>query len=193
MPGGNTRTTSFHPPYPIVFERGHGPWLWDVDGRRYVDLFYNGLSIIHGHGYQPITHALSDVATQGTAWSGASRIQTEFAEHLRDRLSMDALVRFANSGSEACMLAVKIARRVTGRPLILKFEHAYHGSYTDLETGLYGRGELPDRVVLAQFSDVASCEAAFERHGSHIAAVIFEPLMFTGRVNHPRGRVPHRC
>src|SRR5436190_21786118 len=59
MPGGNTRTTSFHPPYPVVFERGNGPWLRDVDGCRYIDLFNNGLSLIHGHAYRPIRQAMA--------------------------------------------------------------------------------------------------------------------------------------
>ena len=73
MPGGNTRTTSFHPPYPVVIERGAGPWLWDVDGRRYVDLFCNGLSLIHGNAYEPARRAIATTLPSGTAWSGASR------------------------------------------------------------------------------------------------------------------------
>ena len=185
MPGGNTRTTSYHPPYPVVFESGKGPWLRDADGRRYVDLFYNGLSLIHGHAYGPLCEAAEGVVRHGTAWSGASRAQIGLAEALRKRLPGQPLARFTNSGSEAGMLAVKVARRATGRDLILKFTHAYHGMYPELEAGLYGQGEIAGTTALAQFGDIESCRAAFERHRGRIAAVIYEPLMFTGRVVTP--------
>lgn len=185
MPGGNTRTTSFHPPYPVVFERGVGPWLRDVDGHRYVDLFNNGLSLIHGHAFRPVRQAMARAIVIGTAWSGASRAQVEFAELLKRRIPGGACVRFTNTGSEAAMLAVQIARRVTGRPLVLKFERAYHGSYPDLEAGLYGQREMMGRVALARFNDLDSYRQAFAQHGTAIAAVIYEPVMFTGRVVTP--------
>ena len=107
LPGGNTRTTSFHPPYPVVFARGDGPWLWDVDNRRYVDLFCNGLSLIHGNNYGPAREAIQTAIQRGTAWSGTSREQIAFAGLLQGRLTAMELVRFTNSGSEAGMLAVK--------------------------------------------------------------------------------------
>jgi glutamate-1-semialdehyde 2,1-aminomutase len=182
MPGGNTRTTTFHAPYPVVFRRGEGPWLFDADGHRYVDLFYNGLSLIHGHGYGPVAEAMAPILRSGTAWSGASEAQIEFAELLTRRVPGAGQLRFTNSGSEAAMLAVKLARRATARDTILKFRYAYHGSFPDLEAGLYGNGELGDRVALAEFNDMGSVERAFERHGERIAAVIYEPVMFTGRV-----------
>ena len=115
MPGGNTRTTTFHPPYPVVFEHAEGPWLWDADGHRYADLFFNGLSLIHGHAYRPISEAMAPVLDSGMAWSGASLPQIDFAEMLVSRIPTAEQVRFANSGSEAGMVAVKIARRVRGR------------------------------------------------------------------------------
>ena len=101
MPGGNSRTTSFHPPYPVVLERGDGPWLWDVDKRRYVDLFCNGLSLIHGNNYSPAREAIQSAMQRGTAWSGASREQIAFAELLCGRIEAMELLRFTNSGSEA--------------------------------------------------------------------------------------------
>lgn len=185
MPGGNTRSTSFHLPYPVVFERGEGAWLWGVDSNRYLDLFYNGLSIIHGHGYEPIRRAMIEAAARGTAWSGSSRAQIDYAELLRDRVLPEGLVRFTNSGSEAAMVAVKLARTATGRPLVLKFERAYHGCYPDLEAGLYGQGEIAGRTVLARFNDAASLERALDLHGPRVAAVVYEPVLFTGRVVPP--------
>jgi glutamate-1-semialdehyde 2,1-aminomutase len=185
MPGGNTRTTTYHAPYPVVFSSGQGARLTDLDGRDYVDLFYNGLSLIHGHAYEPIEEAAAEIFEIGTAWSGASVPQVEFAEMLCRRIPGNNLVRFTNSGSEAGILAVKIARKVTGRDLILKFDHAYHGMYPDLEAGLYRQGEIRGTTVLAGFNDFASCEAAFAKHRGKVAAVIYEPVMFTGRVIAP--------
>jgi glutamate-1-semialdehyde 2,1-aminomutase len=188
MPGGNTRTTTFHPPYPVVFAHGKGPWLTDVDGRKYVDLFFNGLSLIHGHAFGPVTMAAAGAFEGGTAWSGASAKQIAFAELLHRRIPGAPLIRFTNSGSEATMLAVKIARHITGRPLILKFIGAYHGLYPDLEAGLYGFGEKPDATLIAPFNDLISCEKVLERHDGRVAAVIYEPVLYTGRVVTPDPR-----
>jgi glutamate-1-semialdehyde 2,1-aminomutase len=185
LPGGNTRTTSFHPPYPVVFARGDGPWLWDVDNRRYVDLFCNGLSLIHGNNYGPAREAIQSAIQRGTAWSGTSREQIAFAELLQGRLTAMELVRFTNSGSEAGMLAVKAARHVTGRPYIVKSIGAYHGSYPDLEAGLYGQGDLQGRALVAPFNDLASYERLMAQHGREVAAIVIEPVLVTGRVVPP--------
>jgi glutamate-1-semialdehyde 2,1-aminomutase len=185
MPGGNTRTTSFHPPYPVVFERGEGAWLWDVDGRRYVDIFCNGLSLIHGNNHAPAREAIETAMRRGNAWSGASRDQVAYAEMLQSRIKTMELVRFTNSGSEAGMLAVKAARQFTGRPYIVKSVGAYHGSYPDLEAGLYGIGDLPGRALVAVFNDLASYERIMAQHGSQVAAIVIEPVLVTGRVVAP--------
>ena len=185
MPGGNTRTTSFHPPYPLVIERGEGPWVWDVDKRRYLDLFCNGLSLIHGHAYAPVTAAISEALQRGTAWSGASREQIAYAELLTGRIATMARLRFTNSGSEAGLLAVKAARHITGRPLIVKAVGAYHGCYEDLEAGLYGRGDLAGRALVAPFNDLDGFERVMKRHGSNVAALVIEPVLVTGRVVAP--------
>ncbi|MGA2188966.1 MAG: aminotransferase class III-fold pyridoxal phosphate-dependent enzyme [Steroidobacteraceae bacterium] len=185
MPGGNTRTTSFHPPYPVVIERGDGAWLWDVDQRRYVDLFCNGLSLIHGNNHAPAREAIQGAMQRGMAWTGASREQLAFAELLCDRIAAIELLRFTNSGSEAGMLAVKAARRITGRPCIVKSVGAYHGSYPDLEAGLYGMGDLDGRAFVAPFNDIASYERVMARHGNQVAAIVIEPVLVTGRVVAP--------
>jgi glutamate-1-semialdehyde 2,1-aminomutase len=185
LPGGNTRTTSFHPPYPVVIERGDGPWLWDVDKRRYVDLFCNGLSLIHGNNYGPSREAIQTTMQRGTAWSGTSREQIAYAEYLRDRVKAMELVRFTNSGSEAGMLAVKAARHVTGRPYIVKSMGAYHGSYPDLEAGLYGQHDLQGRAFVATFNDLHSYERVMAQHGKEVAAIVIEPVLVTGRVVPP--------
>jgi glutamate-1-semialdehyde 2,1-aminomutase len=185
MPGGNTRTTSFHPPYPIVVERGEGAWLLDADGRRYVDLFCNGLSLIHGNNYGPAREAIRSSMQRGTAWSGASRDQIAYAELLQGRIKALELLRFTNSGTEAGMLAVKAARHVTGRPYIVKSVGAFHGSYPDLEAGLYGQGDLAGRALVGTFNDLDSYERVMAQHGRQVAAIVIEPVLVTGRVVAP--------
>jgi glutamate-1-semialdehyde 2,1-aminomutase len=166
-------------------ERGAGPWLWDVDGRRYVDLFCNGLSLVHGNAYEPARQAIESALRTGSAWSGASRAQIAYAELLRERIPALELLRFTNSGSEAGMLAVKAARHVTGRTHILKSIGAYHGSYPDLEAGLYGRGDLEGRAFAAPFNDLTAYERIMALHGKDIAAIVIEPVLVTGRVVPP--------
>ena len=191
MPGGSTRTVGWFAPYPVVFDHGDGAFLYDVDGHDYVDLFGNGLSLIHGHCYPPLRAAAEAVFGRGTAWSGSSLQQIEFAELLRDRIPGGELVRFANTGTEAAMLAVKLARRATGRPGIVKAWAAYHGSYDDLEAGLHGQGEIADRVWLAEFGDLASFRRVLSAHAGKVAAVLVEPVMFTGVVTPtPDGFLP---
>jgi glutamate-1-semialdehyde 2,1-aminomutase len=185
MPGGNTRTASFYPPYPVVIERGDGPWVWDVDGRRYVDMFCNGLSLIHGHNYAPVREAIEAALPRGTAWAGASRDQIAYAELLTRRLPALERLRFTNSGSEAGMIAVKAARHFTGRPYLLKFIGAYHGSYPDLEAGLYGQADIPGRALTARFNDIEGFERVMSKHGHEIAAIVVEPVLVTGRVAAP--------
>lgn len=185
MPGGNTRTASFYPPYPVVIERGDGPWVWDVDGRRYVDMFCNGLSLIHGHDFPPVRAAIEAALPRGTAWAGASRDQIAYAELLTQRLPAMERLRFTNSGSEAGMLAVKAARHHTGRPYLLKFTGAYHGSYPDLEAGLYGQADIPGRAFTVPFNDLRAIERVMSTHGDDIAGIVIEPVLVTGRVVAP--------
>jgi glutamate-1-semialdehyde 2,1-aminomutase len=185
MPAGSTRTFGFFRPYPVAFERGAGSHLWDVDGNRYIDFAYNGLSLIHGHAYGPAVDAVRAALARGSAWPGTSREQVAFSELLVDRIAGADQIRFANTGTEATMLGVKLARHVTGRPLVLKAWDAYHGSFDDLEAGLGGRGELPGRALLARFGDLDSFEQKLAAHKDEIAAVVFEPIMYTDHVVAP--------
>ena len=185
MPSGITRTLAWFAPYPIVFERGAGASVFDVDCNRYIDMFSNGLSLMHGHAYAPIDAALREALSRGTAWPGASDAQIDFADLLCARVSGAEQVRFTNTGTEATMLAVKLARHTTGRAVVVKAWDAYHGSYDDLEVGLQGQGELPSRVALARFGELSSYEAALARNAGNVAAIIVEPVQYTGVVTPP--------
>ena len=185
MTRGLTRTLSWFAPYPVVFEHGSGAIISDADGNDYVDLFGNGLSVIHGHAYPPIVDALTSALRRGSAWPGASDAQIDFAELLCARVPGAERVRFANTGTEATMLGVKLARVTSGRSLIIKAWDAYHGSYDDLEAGLNGQGEVPGRVALAKFGEIDSYRDALERHPGQVAAIIVEPVQYTGVVTAP--------
>ncbi len=185
MPSGITRTLAWFAPYPIVFERGSGTSVFDVDGHRYLDMFSNGLSLMHGHAYAPIDAALREALSRGTAWPGASDAQVDFAELLCARVPGAEQIRFTNTGTEATMLAVKLARYTTGRPVVIKAWNGYHGSYDDLEVGLQGQGEDPGRVALATFGELDTYKAALERNAGNVAAIIVEPVQYTGVVTPP--------
>jgi glutamate-1-semialdehyde 2,1-aminomutase len=132
-----------------------------------------------------VNAAISEALRRGSAWSGASREQIAYAELLRDRIKAIELLRFTNSGSEAGMLAVKAARHITGRPLLVKAVGAYHGCYEDLEAGLYGRGDLEGRALVAPFNHLDGFERIMKKHGSRVAALVIEPVLVTGRVVAP--------
>jgi glutamate-1-semialdehyde 2,1-aminomutase len=185
MPSGITRTLAWFAPYPIVFERGTGASVFDVDGNRYLDMFSNGLSLMHGHAYGPIDEALREALSRGTAWPGASDAQVDFAELLCARIPGAEQVRFTNTGTEATMLAVKLARHLSGRPVVIKAWEAYHGSYDDLEVGLQGQDEQPGRVALASFGEIDTYAAALQRNAGKVAAIIVEPVQYTGVVTPP--------
>jgi glutamate-1-semialdehyde 2,1-aminomutase len=182
MVRGITRGWGYHRPYPIVGARGEGPYLFDLDGNRYVDLANNGLSLIHGHAFPPVVEALKVAVERGSGWLVASEDQIDFAQLLCERIEAYERVRFTNSGTESGMLAVKVARTFTERPAVLKAIDGFHGSFDDLEVGLYDRPEIPGRVYLAEFGNAEAFEAKLAKHGDEIAAVVLEPLMFSGLV-----------
>lgn len=182
MVRGWTRGWGYHRPYPFVGAYGAGPNLFDLDGNRYVDLANNGLSLIHGHAFPPVVEAVQAAVQRGSGWLVSSEDQIAFARMLCQRIAAFERVRFTNSGTEAGMVAVKVARTWTGRPALLKAIDGFHGSYDDLEVGLYERPAIPGRVYLAPFGDAAAFERVLEERGHEIAAVVLEPLMFSGLV-----------
>jgi glutamate-1-semialdehyde 2,1-aminomutase len=186
MPGGDTRTTTYHRPYPLTIARADGAFLFDADGNRYVDLLGNYTSLVHGNAYPPIVEAATKAARGGTAWPARSEAQVELAELICSRIDTIERVRFCNSGTEAGMLAAQLARRLTGRKFVLMARHGYHGSYDDLELGLLGHDG--ERTTLGAFGDAASFEKVLDERGSEIAAVFLEPVMGSaGMVAPPPG------
>jgi glutamate-1-semialdehyde 2,1-aminomutase len=183
--GGVSRNFGYHIPYPVVNDRGAGARLIDVDGNEYIDFAYNGMSLIHGHAFLQVVETITETVQHAWAWPGSNVAQIEFAELLRARIPGVDQVRFTNSGSEANMLAVKLARHYQGRQLILKAGSAYHGTYPDLEAGLHGQGEIHERTIIRPFGDTQAFIDAIRTHRERLAAVIVEPVLITGGVVPP--------
>ena len=117
--------------YPLFIQRGEGSHIYDVDGNRYVDwmMAYGALPL--GHVHPRIVEAVSEAAASGTLFAAATEIEVEVAELIRQLVPGAELVRFANTGTEAAMAAIRLARGYTGKPKFIKFEGHYHGWYDD--------------------------------------------------------------
>jgi glutamate-1-semialdehyde 2,1-aminomutase len=183
MPGGDTRTSIYYQPYPLTIVRGEGASIWDTDGNCYIDLLGNYTSLVHGHAYPPIVEAIVRAARSGTAWAARSPAQVQLAELLCERIASVEQVRFCNSGSEAGMLAAQLARRITGRKLLLMARQGYHGSYDDLESGF--AQQHGERTLLADFGNSEAFERILRERGDQIAAVFLEPVLGAGGIITP--------
>lgn len=186
LPGGNTRTTIFHDPHPVYLTRGDGCRVWDADGVERIDFISNYTSLVHGHCHPAVVEAVQRQASRLLSAAGPSELEVALAERIRERLPSIELVRFANSGTEATMLALRAARAFTGRETVLAFAGAYHGTH-DLAVaiparataGASGRGVPKDvsrSLVVAPYNDVDATRALVEPQLDDLAAVIVEPV-----------------
>lgn len=175
LPGGETRAVTTYPPYPVIIAEGQGAWLTDLDGHRYLDLVNNYTSLVHGSAFGPVTDELTALLPRGLAFASPHLHQIALAELLTRRLPSVQRVRFTNSGTEASLLAARIAARATGRRRLLLFDGAYHGS-----AALFLPGS-PD-VVRAPWNDADAVAALLAEPGHEIAAVFAEPFLGAGGV-----------
>jgi len=194
LPGGNTRTTIFHDPYPVYVARGEGCRVWDADGVERIDFISNYTSLILGHCHPRVVDAVQRQATRLMSVAAPSELEIELAERIRERLPSVERIRFANSGTEATMLAFRAARAFTGRSKVAVFAGGYHGSHdyaasipADPFTSPGAPGvpnAVAETVVVAPFDDVDGTLAALDPHADELAAVIVEPVLGSGGV-HP--------
>ena len=174
---------------PIVFAKGSGPEITDVDGRRFLDFVGSWGPLILGHAHPEVVEAISDASRHGTTFGAPCRAEIELAELVVDSYPGIEAVRFVSSGTEATMSAIRLARGVTGRDRIIKFAGCYHGHADHLlvaaGSGLTTFGRPDSAGVPADFAsltqvldldDEDSLEATFSREGERIAAVIVEPM-----------------
>jgi glutamate-1-semialdehyde 2,1-aminomutase len=170
LPGGDSRSTVFYPPYPAVLVSGEGCRVTDLDGNRLLDFSGNHSVLVHGYRHPAIVAATRAQLELGSCFSGPTEAQLRFAQHLVERIPSLRRVRFTSSGTEAVMMALRAARRHTGRPLVAKLEGGYHGT-ADPVMG----HDHPELVVLPA-DDAAQAVAVLERRASEIAAVVVEPV-----------------
>ena len=186
IPGGNTRSLAHFPPYPLAISHGSGCRIRDVDGNEFVDLLNNYTATIHGHAVPAINEAMSRQAALGTVFPAPGEAQAELAERIVGRVTSVEKVRFANSGTEAVMMAVRAARAFTGREMVIKAEGGYHGMWEQLPVVLPRNpsGATPQGVRalvrMVDYNDVTGLEAAMEESAPDVAAIILEPVTGTG-------------
>jgi hypothetical protein len=188
IPGGNTRSLAFFPPYPLVISSGSGCRIKDADGNEFIDLLNNYTASVHGHALPAINEAMSKQAALGTVFPAPGELQAELAERLVARVASVEKVRFANSGTEAVMMAVRGARAFTGREKIIKAEGGYNGMWEQVPISWLQdphRAAMPERVRelvrMVDYNDVGQLEAAMQEDGDEVAAIILEPVTGTAR------------
>lgn len=176
LPGGNSRTTVFVAPHPPYALRGEGFRLWDADGHELIDLQSNYTSLVHGHAFPPVVRAASEALSAGSAFGLPTAAEVRLAEHLRARMPWTERWRFAGSGSEAVMMAVRAARAASGRELLVRFTGCYHGSWDEVvpaaAAGLPADAQAD--VVALPFGDAEALLDALERRGEQMACVLLD-------------------
>ncbi len=176
LPGGNTRTILFYPPFPLCIERAEGARVYDADGHGYDDFVGEYTAGLYGHSHPVIMTAARAAQDDGIVFCGPNRFEAELASELCRRFESCERVRFTNSGTEANLLAITAARAFTGRTHILAFDGGYHGGvFLFNEAGR--RVNAPYPFVTAPFNDIEQALARIEQHKHELAAVLIEPVM----------------
>ncbi|MCL5959807.1 MAG: aspartate aminotransferase family protein [Chloroflexi bacterium] len=196
IPGGTSRLHYYFKPYPIYAQSGAGCRLTDVEGVQRLDFLNNMTSLIHGHANPAIKQALFEQIERGTAFSEPAEPELKLAKLLCERVKTVEKVHFRNSGTEAVMMSIKLARAFTGRSKIAKFEGFYHGYYdygqvsyattpanwgpAEAPASVASSGGLADSVekdvLVLPFNNRDAVERLLSQHGSSLAAVIVDPL-----------------
>ena len=204
MPNGVASNFQAGHPYPVYLSKGQGSKVWDVDGTEYID-FHGGFGVnVVGHAHPKIVEAIRKVADQGIHFAVTTETTVALAEAICERFQLEQM-RFVNSGTEATMDAIRVARAATGRDLLVKMEGSYHGHhdsvlfsvvpeadvlglrhnvdqqgrtwYTTEPTSKGVPRALWDTVIVVPFNDANAVEQAFADNPDRIAGVILEPVM----------------
>jgi glutamate-1-semialdehyde 2,1-aminomutase len=194
LPGGVAHDVRYMRPHPIYVERAAGALKWDSDGNEYVDYQGGHGALILGHSHPEVTARATEQLARGTHYGANHALDTRWAELITSMVPSAEMVRFTSSGTEATMMAMRIARAATGRPLLMRFKGHFHGWHDHVAFGVGNHFDgsatpgvldsLAENVVLVTPNDFSGLAQAMEAHGSQIAAAIIEP---TGSIY---GQVP---
>ncbi|MCM3730914.1 glutamate-1-semialdehyde 2,1-aminomutase [Fictibacillus nanhaiensis] len=192
MPGGvNSPVRAFKSVNmdPVFMERGKGSKIYDIDGNEYIDYVLSWGPLILGHADEAVVRALKETAERGTSFGAPNEMETELAKLVIERVPSIEVVRMVNSGTEATMSALRLARGYTGRSKIVKFEGCYHGHGDSLlikagsgvaTLGLPDSPGVPEGIaqntITVPYNDLESLQVAFDQFGEDIACVIVEPV-----------------
>src|SRR6266496_678446 len=174
---------------PLFIECGKGPYLYDVAGNRYIDYVLSWGPLITGHAHPNIVKAIQEAAEKGTSYGAPSPLEIQLAKSVMEFMSNIEMIRFVNSGTEATMSALRLARAYTKRDKIIKFDGCYHG-HGDMLLVKAGSGVvtlgLPDSpgvpaatvkdTLVADFNNLGSVESLYKEYPGQIAAIIVEPV-----------------
>ncbi len=174
---------------PISLVKGKGSRVWDADGREYIDFLCSWGPLILGHAHPEVVKEARKIIEEGLSFGLTNPQEVRLAKIVTAKVPSIQKVRFVNSGTEATMSAVRLARGVTGRELVVKFDGCYHGHYDSLLVsagsgvatfGIPGTPGIPDEIasltLVLPFNDIEAVKEAFSRHGEEIACVIVEPV-----------------
>ncbi len=174
---------------PLFIDKAKGAFLFDADGNRYIDYIASWGPLILGHAYEPVVSAIQQKVLAGTSFGAPTELEIEMAELIKSMAPNIDLVRMVNSGTEACMSAIRVARGYTGRNKFIKFEGCYHG-HADAFLIKAGSGAatldiqhvpgipaaVADDTLVAPYNDLAAVERLVDQNKNQVAAIIIEPV-----------------
>ncbi|MBM3585133.1 MAG: aspartate aminotransferase family protein [Alphaproteobacteria bacterium] len=178
MPGGNTRTVLHFQPYPATVVKGEGCYVWDADGRKYIDFVCEYTAGLYGHSNPLIQDAVREALASGIVLGAPNRYEGQLAAALTQRFPSIELIRFCNSGTEANLFAILAARAATGRPAIMVFDHGYHGGCFYYAHG--SQLNAPFETVIANYNDVEGTRRVIAENAGWIASITVEPMQGGG-------------
>ncbi len=179
LPGGNTRTVLFYPPFPLTITKGQGCHLWDLDGHQYIDFLGEYTAGLYGHSNPIIRAAIDAALDDGIVMGGQNQAEAGLASAIVGRFPGIERVRFTNSGTEANLMAVSAARAWTERPGVMVMSGGYHGGVFYFAPG-GSPLNAPFPYVMGSYNDVDRCRALIREQGTDLACVIVEPMQGGG-------------
>ncbi len=179
MPGGNTRTVLYYPPFPLTIARGEGCRLWDLDGHEFADFLGEYTAGLYGHSHPAIRAAIDEALDAGIVLGGQNEVEARFADEVVRRFPFMEQVRFTNSGTEGNLMAISTACAFTGRKKVMVMEGGYHGGVFYFAPG-GSPINAPFDYVLGQYNDVDGCRELIRENADELACVILEPMLGGG-------------